>query len=275
MTTGIVTAIPLICFGAAAIRVSMVTPRAAAVPRPDPAVRARRPVLPRGHAGRPLGRLRAGLGRAGRSSPSRRSRHHRRAASCGSPSDGAPARPEAGVEIPRSDRGFRRLPGLQPPDGRERPRSAGETLQLRPSRTATRSAKASRAARTGPSGSATSRCLGLAGPGDDVGAGLVHRRVRAQQAERLGVERRRRSRSASSSSSRRASAGSVEALRHQHRQRRHALAQVGAGRLAGLARLGGDVEDVVGELEGRADDLAVRRERLLDLAAWRHRSSAP
>ena len=38
------------------------------------------------------------------------------------------------------------------------------------------------------------------------------------------------------------------------------------GVLPGLAGLGGDVEDVVGELEGRADDLAVRRQRLLDLA---------
>ncbi len=65
---------------------------------------------------------------------------------------------------------------------------------------------------------------------------------------------------------------------HQHRQRRDALAQVGAGDLAGLDRVGGDVEDVVGELERRADDLAVRRQRLLDLAGWRRRSgrrSAP
>ena len=40
-------------------------PRAAAVPRPDPAVRARRALLPRGHATRALGRLRAGLGGPG------------------------------------------------------------------------------------------------------------------------------------------------------------------------------------------------------------------
>ena len=44
-----------------------------------------------------------------------------------------------------------------------------------------------------------------------------------------------------------------------------ALAEVGAGSLAGLDGVGGDVDDVVGELEGAADDLAVRRERLLDL----------
>ena len=64
-TTGIVTAIPLICFGAAAIRVLDGDARAAAVPRAGPAVRARRPVVPRGHAARPLDRLRPGLGRAG------------------------------------------------------------------------------------------------------------------------------------------------------------------------------------------------------------------
>ena len=47
-TTGIVTAIPLICFGAAAIRVSMVSLGHAAVPRPHPAVRAGRLLVPRG-----------------------------------------------------------------------------------------------------------------------------------------------------------------------------------------------------------------------------------
>ena len=45
--------------------------------------------------------------------------------------------------------------------------------------------------------------------------------------------------------------------RVEHRQRRHALAQVGAGGLAGLVGLGGDVDEVVGELEGDAD--AARR----------------
>ena len=40
-------------------------PGPAAVPRPDPPVRARRPLLPRGHDPRPLGRLRPGLDRAG------------------------------------------------------------------------------------------------------------------------------------------------------------------------------------------------------------------
>ena len=42
----------------------------------------------------------------------------------------------------------------------------------------------------------------------------------------------------------------------------HALAQVGARRLAGLHRLGGDVEQVVGELERDADRLAVPGQRL-------------
>ena len=102
--------------------------------------------------------------------------------------------------------------------------------------------------------------LGLLGAGDDVGAGLVHRGVLAQQVEGLGVE---------------VVVGEVggeqlaqpgvggvgRRLGHQHRQRGHALAQVGAGRLAGLGRLRGDVEDVVGELEGGADELAVLRQR--------------
>ena len=54
-------------------------------------------------------------------------------------------------------------------------------------------------------------------------------------------------------------------LGHEDRQGRDALAQVGAGRLARLHRVGGDVDDVVGELERGADDLAVRRQRVLDL----------
>ncbi len=45
---------------------------------------------------------------------------------------------------------------------------------------------------------------------------------------------------------------------HQRRQRQDALAQVGARRLAG--RVGGDVEDVVGQLEHHADLFAVGAE---------------
>ena len=56
------------------------------------------------------------------------------------------------------------------------------------------------------------------------------------------------------------------ALGEQHGERVHALAQVRSGRLARLVRVAGDVEDVVGELEGRPDHLAVLRERLLHLA---------
>ena len=106
--------------------------------------------------------------------------------------------------------------------------------------------------------------LGLVGTGDDVGARLVDRRMRAEQAQRLGgigvvgeVVRR-----AARSTGRRRGRWT---RRHEHRQRRHALAQVGAGGLAGLARVGGDVEDVVGELEGRADDLAVAARAVLDV----------
>ena len=59
-------------------------------------------------------------------------------------------------------------------------------------RTATMSANASRAVRTEPSGSAASSALASCGAVDDVGAGLVHRRVLAEQVERLGVQLRRR-----------------------------------------------------------------------------------
>ena len=45
----------------------------------------------------------------------------------------------------------------------------------------------------------------------------------------------------------------------QHGQRADALAQVGAGRLAGLPRLGQHVDEVVGQLEGGAEDLADQR----------------
>jgi hypothetical protein len=44
----------------------------------------------------------------------------------------------------------------------------------------------------------------------------------------------------------------------EHRQRRDALAQIGAGCLAGLAGGRGDIEQVVGELEGDAHGLPVR-----------------
>ena len=67
-----------------------------------------------------------------------------------------------------------------------RSRSAGSDGQAE--RVATMSAKSSSASRTGPSGSTVSSALASCGPGDDVGAGLVHRRVRAQQGERLGVQ---------------------------------------------------------------------------------------
>ena len=55
-------------------------------------------------------------------------------------------------------------------------------------RVATMSANSSRAVRTGPSGTAASCGLGLGGAGDDVGAGLVDGGVPAQQGEGLGVQ---------------------------------------------------------------------------------------
>ena len=131
---------------------------------------------------------------------------------------------------------------------------------------ATTSAKASRAARTGPSGSTPRQRLGLGGAVDDVGAGLRPWPDGPEQGQRLGVQGVIGQRAAEQLEQ----AGVVgrgRGLRHQHRQRGDALAEVGAGGLAGLGRVGGDVDDVVGELEGGADDLAVRRERLLDLGA--------
>ena len=60
----------------------------------------------------------------------------------------------------------------------------------------------------------------------------------------------------SSSPSSRSAGSRPTAARGEHRQRRDALAQVGARRLAGLGRLARDVEDVVGQLERDADPLA-------------------
>ena len=65
MAAGVVTAVPLLCFGAAATRVSMITLGLLQYLTPTLQFAPRRPVLPRGHAARPLDRLRAGLGRAG------------------------------------------------------------------------------------------------------------------------------------------------------------------------------------------------------------------
>ena len=48
----------------------------------------------------------------------------------------------------------------------------------------------------------------------------------------------------------------------KHRKRADALTQVRAGRLAGVLGLARDVEQVVGELEGDAELLAVRRDRI-------------
>ena len=64
--TGVVTALPLVCFGAAAIRRAAVHAGAAAVPGAGLPVPARRPVLPRGDAARAVGRLRPGVAGARR-----------------------------------------------------------------------------------------------------------------------------------------------------------------------------------------------------------------
>ncbi len=65
MSAGIVTAVPLVCFGGAAIRVPLVTLGLLQYLTPTLQFAARRPLLPRGHAGRALGRLRPGLGGPG------------------------------------------------------------------------------------------------------------------------------------------------------------------------------------------------------------------
>ena len=72
MSAGLVTAVPLLCFGAAAIRVPMVTLGTAAVPRADPAVPPRRAVVPRGDVDRAGGSASRLSGWPWRSSPSSR-----------------------------------------------------------------------------------------------------------------------------------------------------------------------------------------------------------
>ena len=62
--TGVVTAIPLVCFGAAAIRVPLSTLGLLQYLAPVFQFAARHPVLPRGDAARAVGRVRAGLGGA-------------------------------------------------------------------------------------------------------------------------------------------------------------------------------------------------------------------
>ena len=128
------------------------------------------------------------------------------------------------------------------------------------------SANSSSAVRTGTLGNLGQVRLGLASAGHDVGTRLVDRRVGAQQGEGLGVAHV-------------VGEVAVEQLEQagvlgtggragdQHRQGRHALAQVGAGSLAGDAGVGRDVEDVVGELERGADDIAVLGEGLLHLGS--------
>ena len=103
--------------------------------------------------------------------------------------------------------------------------------------------------------------------GDDVGAGLVDRGVRAQQGERLGVpvvvgEVAGEQLAAAARRPGRSEARAISTGRVGTPSRRSV-----PGVLPDSSESLGDVEDVVGQLERRADDLAVRRERLLDLAA--------
>ena len=71
-TTGLVTAVPLICFGAAAIRIPMTTLGLLQYLAPTHPVRARPGRLRRADDPGEVGRLRPGLARPGASSPSRR-----------------------------------------------------------------------------------------------------------------------------------------------------------------------------------------------------------
>ena len=91
---------------------------------------------------------------------------------------------------------------------------------------------------------------------EHVGAGLVHG-AGARGAGRAPRRAAASSTSGCASSSRSRASRVGRAQREQHRQRRHALAQVGPGGLAGLLGVAADVEDVVGELEGDTDLLAV------------------
>ena len=92
-----------------------------------------------------------------------------------------------------------------------------------------------RAGHVGQAGELRPGPLGVAAHGLP---GPLDRRRLAQQAERLGVQRVVGDRPRSSSSrSRTEAASGVGGQRVEHRQGRHALAQVGAGRLAGLGRV--------------------------------------
>jgi hypothetical protein len=104
----------------------------------------------------------------------------------------------------------------------------------------------------------------LVGALPHVGAGRVHRRVAAEQRQRLGVQALIDDRAGQQlEQSLVTRAGCL--LGHQRRQRRHALAQVCAWRLAEVLAVGRHVDDVVGELEGRPDLLAELGEDVLGL----------
>ena len=115
-----------------------------------------------------------------------------------------PSAVETGWRGPRPcDAGLTATPGV----------TARTTGRRQPVRVTTTSARAREASRTGPSGSGASAARASSAQRRGLGAGLLHRRVRAQQRERLGVQRRRRSAARTSSSRSRASAGSVERQR--------------------------------------------------------------
>ncbi len=95
--TGVVTVIPLLCFGGAATRIPLSTLGPDAVPHPDRAVPARHPVLPRADARDAVGRVLADLARAGAV--------HRRDAAAPAPAAAAASDPEeTGPPDPRDTR---------------------------------------------------------------------------------------------------------------------------------------------------------------------------
>ena len=109
----------------------------------------------------------------------------------------------------------------------------------------------------GPAGSGASSSAGLGAHLTGVLAGQAHGVVAAQQPQGLGVQGVVVAQVGAQQLVQPGVGGVPERSASSTGQGRHALAQVGARGLAGLPGLGGDVDQVVRELEGDAELLAV------------------
>ena len=132
------------------------------------------------------------------------------------------------------------------------------------------SANETSASLTGPAGSGSSSRTAAWASATARCARLLDHGVHPQRGDRARPGRRRptghrRAGATSWRSSRRGRPGGGAGAQQQRRHRRHALAQVGAGGLAGHVAVGRQVDDVVGQLERDADLLAEAASR------WRRR----